>query len=458
MYGVTGMYEMIVAELFNKPHLVTAERLDALAAYVLSRKNIDITVPDQPKPMAFSPGDTAVWSDNGYYIDGGIAVIDMVGTMIHRGGWMSAASGLTSYNMLSKRFRRALNDEQVKAILFNSDTPGGAVSGAFDFSDMVYEARGVKPVYTLAADCLCSAGILIGSSADKVYATQTANIGSIGVVMKHLEYSKWNEKKGLNNTYIYAGDRKIDGNPDNPLSKEARAAFQAEVQKIYEKFVEKMDRNTNLSEQQIIDTQAAVYLGQDAVDIGLAEAITTGDKLLEDMKTQFGTGRPYFSQTTSMEKQTMSDTKNKPDTTAAKPGGEGAAAAAENENLNPETTAAAAENTQELQAQIGDAVDADAIRAEERERFAAIMSSDAAQGRTKSAVHLATKTDMSASDVIAALADIPADAKGPSKLDAAMQAVGSPGIGSEGGDADDAAAKEQATVNAIANGISKNSR
>jgi signal peptide peptidase SppA len=339
---------------------------------------------------------------------------------------MDAMSGLTSYSTLARKFKRAMNDAQVKAILFNSDTPGGAVSGAFDFSDLVYQARGVKPVYTLAADCLCSAGILIGSSAEKVYATQTAQIGSVGVVMKHMDISKWNKEKGINYTYIYAGDHKIDGNRDNPLDKEVKARFQAEIQKIYDMFVASVERNTGLSAQDIIDTQADVYLGKDAVDIGMAEAVTTGDQLLEEMKIKFGAGnRPHHSITMTSEEKTMSDDKEKPDTKAEKQGGEGAAAD------KAATQAAAAGDQQELQAQIGEAVDADSVRAEERTRFATIMNSDEAKGRTKSAVHLATKSDMSADDVIATLADMPVEAKGTSKLDTAMAATGTPGVGAE---------------------------
>ena len=102
------MHELIATELFNRPLLVEAGRLDAMAAYVLSRKGFDVEVPDQPKLMAFSGSDTAVWNDNGYYIDGGVAIIDMIGTMVHRGGFMQALSGITSYSKISRRFQRAM--------------------------------------------------------------------------------------------------------------------------------------------------------------------------------------------------------------------------------------------------------------------------------------------------------------------------------------------------------------
>ncbi|MDH5426418.1 MAG: hypothetical protein OEY29_15635, partial [Gammaproteobacteria bacterium] len=77
------------------------------------------------------------------------------------------------------------------------------------------------------------------------------------------------------------------------------------------------------------------------------------------------------------------------------------------------------------------------VRAEERARFDTVMNSEAAQGRTKSAQSLITKTDMSADDIITMLGDMPAEAKGASKLDVAMGNEKQPEIGADaGGDAE----------------------
>ena len=445
------MYELLMTELHNKPHLVTAARLDAMSAYLMSRQGLDITVPDQPEPMAYVPSETAVWSESGYYIDGGIAIIDMIGTMVHRADSLQAMSGIIGYTTLSSRFKRAMNDMQVHAIFINGDTPGGAVSGAFDFSDLIYSARGIKPVYTLAADCLCSAGILVGSSAEKVFATQTSQIGSIGVVMKHIDISKWNKEIGVNYTYIYAGGHKVDGNPDEPLSKEVAAVFQAEINKIDSMFVSVMDRNTNLAAQEVADMEAGIYLGADAVEAGLAVDVTTADKLLEDMKTKYGAGRPYHSTTTTLETQTMSEKKDeKPKQTAEERGG---GAAVETEKPAADAGGGAAVETKKpaASAELSDDKSETQLATD---RFAKIMESEAAVGRQKTALHLA-KSEMGADAAIAMLKDLPVEAAAPSKLDAAMKGEGGgAGIGAEG-EVDAEAAKEQETVNAIAGGISK---
>lgn len=429
------MHKLLAAELFNRPHLVEAGRLDALAQFVLSQQDININVPEQPQPQAFAAPDSAAYQEGGYYLDSGIAIIDMIGTMVHRGSWMDAESGITSYNAIARRFDRAMSDPNVNAILLNVDSPGGAVNGAFDLADKIYAARGVKPVEALAADTMASAAYLIPSAAERVHTTQTGQVGSIGVVMKHLDISKWNSGIGINPTYIYAGAHKIEGNPDEPLGKEVRARFQAEVDQLFNMFVVTVDRHTNLGDQNIENTQAAIYLGADAVDIGLVESVTTGEALLEDLKTKHGAGRPHFSSTTTLGSQTMTED-SKPEILAQEQGGTTKKAVNSNEKETLAGAEAGAETKTptkgaEVEAGAEQSMGASQVIASERTRFAAIMNSDAAKGRSKQAVNLATKTDMSADDVIGMLGDMPLEAKGPSKLDTAMASTDKPNVGAE---------------------------
>jgi len=421
------MYEMISGRVFNTPLLIEPFKLDAIAAVVMARQGFDIDMSANDKeiavsPMAWSMTDSAVYSDNGYHIDEGVAIIQLNGSMVHRGGFMNAMSGITSYDAISRRFERAMNDRTVKSILIISDTPGGEVAGAFDLSDKIYKARGIKPIEAISVDRMTSAGILIGSSADNVYTTQTGSVGSVGVVMKHLNIAKWNKEIGLEPTYIFAGDHKIDGNPDEPLSPEVKARFQSEIDNLYSMFVNVIERNMAINSKSIIETQAGVYLGQDAVDIGFAKAVTTADQLLEDLK-----GRAGFrsvSSTVNMESETMTDEVQEPEKSAATKGADTASAASESA-----------------------AVDVDAkcseARADERQRIATIMKSDEAAARSSSALHMATETDMAADAVISMLGGLPVDAKGTSKLDAAMDTEKQPEMGAESeGDADVSAAQQ----------------
>jgi hypothetical protein len=60
--------------------------------------------------------------------------------------------------------------------------------------------------------------------------TPSAELGSIGVYAAHQDRSAMQEKLGVKTTLISAGKYKVEGNPFEPLSEEARqAALQAEV-------------------------------------------------------------------------------------------------------------------------------------------------------------------------------------------------------------------------------------
>jgi len=404
------MYDLISAELFNTPHLVSANRLDAMASVLLSRRGMDLQIQEQPELSSFSPQAGMEHSDSGYFIDSGVAIIDMMGTMVHRGGSMQALSGMMSYKLLSNQFNSALSDQKVSAVLVIGNTPGGSVNGAFDFADDVFLARGVKPVYFIAEDHLLSAGYLIASGAQEVHVTQTGDVGSIGVVMRHLDLSAQNTQDGVSSTFIFAGDRKIDGNTDMPLSNEVFSIFQDEINKIYGMFVSTVERGGMISRGDIISTQAQTYMGVDAVSVGLAASVTTSNELLELIKTRHGKSAAVLTTINQRQRTNqMSAEKKEPVIT--------------NDPVVPQATSVVAEDASMTEQE---------IRNDERERFATIMNNDAVKcGLHTSAVHLATKSDMSATDIIAMLGDMPKVSAEKSKLDAAMASTDQPGIQSD---------------------------
>ena len=82
-------------------------------------------------------------------------------------------------------------------------------------------------------------------------------------------------------TWIYAGDRKIDGVPTGPLTEQASEEITAIVQTIYNRFVSVVAANRGLSVDAVRGTQAAIFQGQDAVRAGLADDIATyGEALM----------------------------------------------------------------------------------------------------------------------------------------------------------------------------------
>ena len=171
-------------------------------------------------------------------------------------------------------------DDDVGQIVLNIDSPGGEVAGVFDLADMIYQARGKKPITAIANESALSAAYLIAAAADHVYLTRTASVGSIGVMALHVDQSEAEKNAGLNVTAIYAGEHKNDFSPHGPLSEIAIKLAQAKVNATYDLFVSTVARNRGIPENAVRKTEAAIYTGEEAVSIGLADRIQSFNNLI----------------------------------------------------------------------------------------------------------------------------------------------------------------------------------
>ncbi|WP_353280985.1 S49 family peptidase [Wolbachia endosymbiont (group B) of Tholera decimalis] len=182
--------------------------------------------------------------------------------------------GMTSYNQIEAQITQAIEDSDIETILLDIDSPGGEVNGVFDLADFIYESRAKKRIIAIANDDAYSAAYAIASSAEKIFLTRTSGIGSIGVIASHIDQSGFDEKQGIKYTTIFAGSRKNDLNPHEPMTSESLESLQKEVGRLYEMFLQLIARNRGLSIEKIRSTEAGLYFGEKAVEIGLADGMT----------------------------------------------------------------------------------------------------------------------------------------------------------------------------------------
>jgi len=182
-------------------------------------------------------------------------------------------SGGTSMQLIEKDFREALADPQVRSIILVIDSPGGTVDGTQELATVIHNSRGIKPIITYAESLIGSAAYWIGSAADKIYISgDTTQVGSIGVVATHVDVSKAEESMGYKTTEIVAGKYKRIASQYAPLSDEGRETIQDIVDHVYSIFIRDVARNRGISEAQALDmADGKIFLGQKAIDIGLAD-------------------------------------------------------------------------------------------------------------------------------------------------------------------------------------------
>jgi signal peptide peptidase SppA len=203
----------------------------------------------------------------------GIAVIEIAGTLVHRGAWIGQSSGLTSYEGITAQIQAAIADPGVRGIALDIDSFGGEVAGAFDLADRIRAARAQKPIHAFVAEHALSAGYVLASQANRIILPRTGAVGSIGVVALHTDMSGALDQKGIAVTLIHAGAHKVDANPYQPLPEAVHDQMQRELEVVRFLFAETVaaGRGDRLTHAAALATEAAVFRGADAIAAGLAD-------------------------------------------------------------------------------------------------------------------------------------------------------------------------------------------
>lgn len=234
---------------------------------------------------------------------GNIAVIPVMGSLVHRHSFVTAASGLSSYPDIAGAVEAAIMDPKVEGIALEIDSGGGAVSGCFDCADEIARMRGEKPIWALVNEHAFSAAYAIASAADRIVMPETAGVGSIGVIMAHVDESARLKQQGIKVNYIFAGAHKANANGAEPLSDDARAELQRMVDATYGVFVRRVAENRGMSEQAVRDTEAGIYDASRAMESGLADDIMSFSEALEALSNDAAGGGVTFIRSSSNSKE-----------------------------------------------------------------------------------------------------------------------------------------------------------
>lgn len=304
------LHARIAARAFNTPLLVEPSKamafLSGLGPRILGRRvelANDVEAPDgaatlPARASLLAGGLAASYRQHGdalYPVVDGIAVIEIAGVLIHRGGWIGQSSGQTSYEGIAAQIEAAASDPAVRGLALEIDSFGGEVAGVFDLADRIRAIRGAKPVWAFVAEHAFSAGYALASQADRILLPRTGALGSIGVVVLHADLSGQLDQDGVRVTLIHSGQHKVDGNPYQPLPEAVQGDIQREIDVLRFLFAETVaaGRADRLSQEAALATEAASFRGADAVAAGLADEVT-------DLTRGFAAFRQMLSRTPTL--------------------------------------------------------------------------------------------------------------------------------------------------------------
>lgn len=285
----------------------------------------------------------------------GIAIIPVHGSLINR--FSHSFGYVTGYNFIRQQTYMAGQDPDVLGIFFDSNSFGGEGAGCFECAGDIQRLAAGKPTLTYIDSNCYSAAYAMACGTDRIASTPSGGSGSIGVVSAHISMEKMLADFGIKITFIHAGEHKVDGNPYQDLPDSVKADIQASVNGLMNTFVAHVAKGRKMDEKAVRATQARIYRADEALSLGLIDAIATPQEAM----------RAFLGELSGSNLKLL---KEPPMSTEAKPG-------ADNKATPEEMNTARA----------------DATKAE-RARVSGIQTCEEAKGREALAAHLAFNTDM----------------------------------------------------------------
>lgn len=238
-------YSHLLRALCEQPWAILPSALEVLAEIIVRRVAGDDLPPDEKAARIEAARRLPPASSQ----PGSIAVLPLFGLIAPRASMVQDISNPgTSADAFGAEFTALVNNPEIAAIVLQVDSPGGSVFGIQELGDVIYSARGTKPIVAAVdTGMAASAAYWLASQADELVMSPSSQVGSIGVIAAHDDISKAAEMKGIKRTYLTAGKHKAEANPFAPLSDEDRDALLARIGVYYEAFADAVARGRGVS-------------------------------------------------------------------------------------------------------------------------------------------------------------------------------------------------------------------
>lgn len=284
----------LLSKIYNKPLLITLNDLQPIVDYLSSPERVaslrfESEIPNTPMLSDYNLEEEYNQAMMRYLDINPITkvgVLNIDGTLVNREGQMnSQCVELTSYQGLKKRFESQI-EMGMKSCVMMINSGGGECFGAWSSANYVQKLARQNniPLIAYVNGLSASAAYVWASVADEIVSHPLGEVGSIGVVVQLYNESKMLDKMGVERTFVYAGGNKIPFDKQGNFTETFINDLQDSVDKTYAKFVNHVAVNRNLTEQQVINTNASVFDADVALSLGLIDKIME----LEDFEVLYG--------------------------------------------------------------------------------------------------------------------------------------------------------------------------
>lgn len=230
----------------------------------------------------------------------GISIVRITGPLEHHASWcwdsyeriactvedeMSGKGAAKEHEYLNgwREDYEPIAETPARAVILRIDSPGGEAAGATWIHRKLRSLRKKYkvPLYAYADEMACSAAYSIASAADELWLPDTGTVGSIGVVATLFDRTRMNQKMGLAIELVTSGEFKADGHADRPINDGIRDRMLDRIMKLARIFWRTVAKARGTSPNAIASLEAGVFIGQDAVEVGIADGVSSWDRFLK---------------------------------------------------------------------------------------------------------------------------------------------------------------------------------
>src|SRR4029078_3834689 len=203
---------------------------------------------------------------------------DKIALIVMRGFISSSLSGNVGDSMVDDMrmaLQQARDDEHVRAVVLEIDSPGGEVTASDVIYNWVVRTRAKKPVVVYMDSLAASGGYYVACGGKYLMANDTTITGSIGVIVQTLNYEQFFNKVGLASVVFKSGKFKDMLNGARPMTPEEREFVQNFVMKTYDKFLGIVAKERNLPADGLRNSIAdgRIFSGKEALENKLIDGV-----------------------------------------------------------------------------------------------------------------------------------------------------------------------------------------
>lgn len=203
------------------------------------------------------------------YIVDGVGIVPLVGVIGKGLSPLEKMMGAVDVNDVSAAIDAFAANPEVEKVALQISSPGGTVTGVEELANKVRNLE--KPTLAYTDSEMASAAYWIGSAADRVVASPSSTVGSIGVYMAIPDYSEAAKMQGIKMVVIKSGKFKGAGIEGTSLDEDQMSNLQASVDTIHAEFKEAVNMKRKMVKAEAMEGQT--FSGKQAAAQGLVTGL-----------------------------------------------------------------------------------------------------------------------------------------------------------------------------------------